>query len=598
MLLQSFDQTKRPFQTQIDQEGWLKSHPVDAAELFKQEGLPWSTTILKEGEFTSAGMSFKTKLKSQANEFDLLSRELDTLYAGALGGIGMGSNNWVVDASRSQTGHAWLANDPHLRLNYPPFWYWVHLSAGKFDTIGASFPGVPFIVSGANQHLSWGLTNAFLPASRVSYVPEQELKDATTTRPLIWVRVWKFKLPFFFKTFRRTPGKLPILPLPSPEGKAMVLRWTGFDLKPEDFMGVLEVMKSQSVKEADQAFSKLRIPSWNFVFADDRGGIGFRAVGRIPRFGQGEIGFGISNQTLSQVETSPAFSNPWKPEEMPHILNPKRGYIVTANNQHWTSTSSLNSGDGQMSAFRAFRIEELLLRTPKHDLRSNQRVQCDVQAVDARFLVPELVKVLEASHLDPHHLNAVQALKSWDFETTPECTACGVFRLMVNRIYDANSLTASSLYRKLNQGADEPLKKSIVTSLDEALKDQQYDPKVGLRPWKALHLNSFEHLAGPSVSPTVPVATPGDDQTVNLGTAEWNMKYLNHVDGPSHRLIVEMSQPPQVYSVLAGDNLDLEHRNLEDPKGAWQKWIQCEQQKKVFPLDWSKVEPQLERVVF
>jgi penicillin amidase len=39
--------------------------------------------------------------------------------AGARGG---GSNNWVVDGSRSATGKPLLANDPHLPLQMPSIW--------------------------------------------------------------------------------------------------------------------------------------------------------------------------------------------------------------------------------------------------------------------------------------------------------------------------------------------------------------------------------------------------------------------------------------------------------------------------------------------
>src|SRR6185437_7116497 len=53
-----------------------------------------------------------------------------TGYLHALGAIkdrfapeGFGSNNWAVDPSRSATGHALLASDPHLALSAPSvFW--------------------------------------------------------------------------------------------------------------------------------------------------------------------------------------------------------------------------------------------------------------------------------------------------------------------------------------------------------------------------------------------------------------------------------------------------------------------------------------------
>jgi penicillin amidase len=40
---------------------------------------------------------------------------------------GIGSNNWVVDGSRTATGKPLLANDPHLGLSAPSVWYFAHL---------------------------------------------------------------------------------------------------------------------------------------------------------------------------------------------------------------------------------------------------------------------------------------------------------------------------------------------------------------------------------------------------------------------------------------------------------------------------------------
>ena len=608
MFLQSFDQTRRTFETQINQEKWEKSYSAGAAALFDQEGLPWTTSILKKGEYSTVSSAVASSIvpsSSRGSALGLSSFSATELFDGALGGIGMGSNNWVIHSKKSQSGHAWLANDPHLSLSYPAFWYWVHLNAGRWDAIGASFPGVPFIVSGSNRHVSWGLTNSFLPVSKVSYVPEEDLAGAVTHRPVIWIRFWKLKIPFFFKTFRRTLSKkLPILPLPAPEKKAMVLRWSGFDLEAGDFMGMLEVMGARSAKEADESLKSLKFPSWNFVFADDQGNIGYRAVGRIPRFSGSEMKFGIPHQRLVEVENSEAFARPWvtasSSDEMPHVLNPKRGFVVSANNLQWPADSVLYAGQGQITSFRAFRIEELLGKNDKHDLNSNQRIQCDVQAVDARFLLPEIVKILETSSLTGDQLRVVQKLKDWNYETNAECEACGVFRLMVNHLFDTQNLNPASLYRKLRPTSqDHSLKKAIIDAFELALKDLKYDDTKILPQWSTLHLNAFAHWGGSNFSPTRPIATPGDDNTVNYGLSTWNGVFFNHTDGASHRLIVEMSQPPKVYSVLAGENLDTQKRDITDPHSEWQKWIHCDQQRRVFPVDWSKIEDaSLERIAF
>ncbi|MEM7025955.1 MAG: penicillin acylase family protein, partial [Pseudomonadota bacterium] len=71
---------------------------------------------------------------------------------------GMGSNAWVLDGSRTQSGAPLLANDPHLRLRAPGPWYLAHLAAPDYDAIGATMPGLPGIVLGHNQSIAWGFT--------------------------------------------------------------------------------------------------------------------------------------------------------------------------------------------------------------------------------------------------------------------------------------------------------------------------------------------------------------------------------------------------------------------------------------------------------
>jgi acyl-homoserine lactone acylase PvdQ len=261
-LLQSFDQTRRTFVTQLEDYQRTKGFGEQALGLFDPVGLPWDTSILKTEDFlspplnpspalpavTSEDLNASVGIPKNATSVEIKKMDLTSL-APILGGPNMGSNSWALNAKHSKSGKAWLANDPHLKLSRPLFWQWVHLDAGKLDAIGASFPGVPFIISGANRHVSWGLTNAFLPAAKVTFVAEKELEQAKTFRPLIWVKVWKFKLPFFFKSYQRTATQLPVLPIPNiPEGKAVVLRWTGFDLTAKDFTGLLNFMRSKSVQ--------------------------------------------------------------------------------------------------------------------------------------------------------------------------------------------------------------------------------------------------------------------------------------------------------------------------------------------------------------
>ncbi|RZJ12830.1 MAG: penicillin acylase family protein, partial [Haliea sp.] len=78
---------------------------------------------------------------------------------------GKGSNNWVVHGSRTTSGKPLLANDPHLGLTAPAVWYVARLqapaAAGQpaLDVIGATLPGLPFVVLGRTRQAAWTFTN-------------------------------------------------------------------------------------------------------------------------------------------------------------------------------------------------------------------------------------------------------------------------------------------------------------------------------------------------------------------------------------------------------------------------------------------------------
>ena len=82
---------------------------------------------------------------------------------------GFGSNNWAVAASRSKTGHALVASDPHLSLIAPSIFWPVSIdvtapaggdAASNLKVAGVAFPGIPGIILGHNEHIAWGATVA------------------------------------------------------------------------------------------------------------------------------------------------------------------------------------------------------------------------------------------------------------------------------------------------------------------------------------------------------------------------------------------------------------------------------------------------------
>jgi penicillin amidase len=125
-LLQSFDQTRRTFVTQLEDFARIQTFGEQTEALFDPHGLPWDSSILKEEDFQSPSPNSKPNpLKPKNSRLPTPSAahtQLDLSYLQPLlGGPDMGSNSWVLAPKRSKTGKAWLANDPPLKTDSSTF---------------------------------------------------------------------------------------------------------------------------------------------------------------------------------------------------------------------------------------------------------------------------------------------------------------------------------------------------------------------------------------------------------------------------------------------------------------------------------------------
>jgi penicillin amidase len=71
----------------------------------------------------------------------------------------VGSNNWAVSGTRSDTGAAIVADDMHLGISLPAIWYRAALQfpdgkGGQRRMVGVTLPGAPLIVVGSNGNVA------------------------------------------------------------------------------------------------------------------------------------------------------------------------------------------------------------------------------------------------------------------------------------------------------------------------------------------------------------------------------------------------------------------------------------------------------------
>jgi acyl-homoserine lactone acylase PvdQ len=331
----------------------------------------------------------------------------------------------------------------------------------------------------------------------------------------------------------------------------MILRWTGFALKAEELYPMFDLFKVRNVTEMNQLISEIGIPSWNFVFADNKGDIGYRLVGRTYKQTQ-KLPMGIPEMSLEEFLKEEYLT----PEERPHVLKPKRNYVYSANNRHWPSDSKFYGGRGYSYSFRGLRIDELL--QGDQDLASFKNIQCDTQVVDARFFLAKIQKYLNAPELE-----------NWNMTLEDSSKALPIYRRLLDLVFEKWEVNEYALFKMLDQLTPEQEKdfKKIYHLAVAEVKG---------RTWGEIHVVNFPHMAKQDswiFSPEIPGI--GDTHSVNPGTAKWNPEpgLYEQNSGASMRMIIEMKQTPTVWLALPGLNREYDNKKDNIP---WESWKKCE----------------------
>jgi penicillin amidase len=286
------------------------------------------------------------------------------------------SNNWVVHPSRSATGHALLANDPHLEVNrLPSVWSEIVVSCPGIRAMGATMPGIPGVIIGRTPCLAWGATYTFMDAVD-SWI--EDCKDGCYRRGDRWV-------PFSIRTETLTPKKGDPITLtfyenehgvldgdPFTPGLYLATRWASAETGAQSIMSARRVMQAQTVEEGMALLGQLET-SWNWVLADKSGHIGYQMSGRMPIRKPGWSGFVPAPGWDSSYDWQGFVA----PEDLPRCMDPEEGFIVTAN-QDLNHLGVVNPINAPMGDYRARRITEVLEKNDQADLALFRTLQNDV----------------------------------------------------------------------------------------------------------------------------------------------------------------------------------------------------------------------------
>jgi penicillin amidase len=342
-----------------------------------------------------------------------------------------GSNNWAVAASRSATGRALLASDPHLSLSSPAVFWPVSLHVEGEDELhagGIAFPGIPGIILGHNRHVAWGATvsgfdvadvyEETLTADGTAVVYGGQAVALETVEEVIATPTGDVVYPVHI-----VPHHGPILPtvaggqvLPlDPAAGALSVRWTGMEAS-EDLQAILDLLRARSVDEALAALQAFATGSQNWMLADVHGDIGWTTHALVPYRDPRALAWdpdtrdGLLPCRVLPGDGSAEWTGFWPDASVPWAKSPPIGYLATANNDPVGGTLDDDPSDdvqpdgtsGYLACtfdvgFREQRIQQRIEALETVTLDDMSAIQGDAWSPLGDALVPQLLLAIDAA---------------------------------------------------------------------------------------------------------------------------------------------------------------------------------------------------------
>ncbi len=349
---------------------------------------------------------------------------------------GVGSNNWVVDGSLTESGYPMMANDPHRRLSTPSLRYMAHLVGPGWNVIGGGEPEIPGISIGHNEYGAWGLTVYSTDAEDL-YVyqlnpenPDQYLYNG------IWEAMTAIADTIMVKD--RDPVHVlhkytrhgPVTKIDTLNHVAYAMRCGWLEIGGSPYLASLRMDQARNWTEFRNACNYSHIPGENMVWADRDGNIGWQAVGIAP----------IRQEWSGMVPVPGDGRYEWSGYipiiAKPSIYNPDNGIINTSNEnvtpltyENWDAI-----GFQWSDPYRGDRVMEVLENGRRHSMADMAALQTDYMSIPSRQIIP-LYKNLETN--DENIRRVIDMLVNWDGQMTPGSREAAIYNELEKRIRES-----------------------------------------------------------------------------------------------------------------------------------------------------------------
>lgn len=501
-----------------------------------------------------------------------------------------GSNWLIVGPERSESGKPIVANDPHLDLRQPNLLFINALETPDLSLAGASIVGHPGVAFGHNAHYAWAITVVMADDADVYFeelVPDQPgcYRDADGVHPfetrVEQIRVKGESAPRerTVRLTRRGPVLSDAFASTAPWGAdtaVLSLQWTAAKAT-RDSEAALRLNAASSWEQFREAASLITAPALNLGYADVDGHIGYQLAGEIPR---------RSNVAPGMVARAAAGEAIWgEPvpfDQLPHVLDPECGYLVSANNQPTDASYPHYISRYCDAPYRVRRLHERVLERPHHSAATLGAAATDVVSAEAKRYIDEVLRPIGET-LTRHGGLVAEAwgeLEAWDCRFTTDHVGPTVFsawmRALIPLVF-APKLGAElvEVLRESWHGHGTVIEAVVCNEThawwgecDRAQVCKQafveavawladrWGGEVCSWNWGRVHQLTLRHAldGAPLIGRMLrvgPVPTPGGCTTVNNG--QWAQSApFEHMGGAAVRRVVDLADTSRYWATLCG----------------------------------------------
>lgn len=468
----------------------------------------------------------------------------------------VGSNNWAVGPNMTSDGASILCNDPHLSLSLPSVWYELHLVSGDVNSYGVSFPGIPNVIIGFNEHIAWGQTNVGQDVSDLYSIlwtdnkKEQYVIDGKTYDAIPSIEQYHVK---GGETVTDTIIFTHWGPILHSDSVDLALKWlphVASETCINQTFGSLN--RAKGYDDYLKSLQSFTSPPQNFAFASTTGDIALKVQGSFPikRPGQGKMILDGSQSSADWLGQIPF-------DRTPMVKNPERGFISSAN-QHSTDTTYPYYYYGYFEDYRSRTLNNKLSEKSDWTVEDMKHLQNDNYSQLAADFCPVLLDLIADEELSSPWISK---MREWNFQYDKHRIEPILFDAWYQRYYrktwdelyqhaEGLQISTPEIWRTIELSSmhpEDPVFDIMETDIIENATDlalQAFEESVQYSDSLLALDASYNYGKHRPVTINHLTRIPAFSvQDIEVGSTARALNAMRGTHGPSWRMIVKLSNP-------------------------------------------------------